>query len=74
MDQLIGAGLLKGYENRECCVCFHEFKTTPENTSWRSWHPCMHWTCDRCAQEWIEGELRAYCPMCKGPVHFTQKL
>ena len=65
--------MLQGYENWECYCCLHEFETTPEeNATWRSWHPCMHWTCDRCAHEWFEVMGRAYCPTCKVEVAFTQ--
>ena len=76
VDLLIREGLdTEGYRQMVCPVDLHRnFRTDEGIVTWRSLHPCMHWLCDACANEWVHVREKRKCPFgCDKEIVFTCK-
>ena len=76
VDLLIREGLdTEGYGQMVCPVDLHRnFRTDAGPVTWRSLHPCMHWLCDACANEWVHVRAKRKCPFgCDKEIVFTRK-
>jgi len=76
VDLLIREGLdTEGYRQMVCPVDLHRnFLTDEGPVTWRSLHPCMHWLCDVCANEWVHVREKRKCPFgCDKEIVFTCK-
>ena len=56
-----------------CPIDLHRnFRTDEGPVTWRSLHPCMHWLCDACANEWVHVREKRKCPFgCDKEIVFT---
>ena len=60
----------EGYRLMACPCCLQQNNAT---LAWQSLHPCMHWLCDTCTNEWVHRRGNRVCPFrCEQPILFTQ--
>ena len=67
---LIRTGIDKeGYRMTACPSCLRPKSAA---MAWQSLHPCMHWLCDTCTNEWVHARGNRVCPFrCEQPILFT---
>jgi len=73
---LIGEGLdEEGYRLMACPSCLQQINALAAeggSVTWRSLHPCMHWLCHTCTNEWVHVRGNRTCPFrCDQPILFT---
>ena len=68
---LIRTGFDKeGYRLMACPSCLQQKDAA---LAWQSLHPCMHWLCDTCTNEWVHRRGNRVCPFrCEQPILFTR--
>ena len=70
-------GLIDPPNSLACVVegpgCAHDWGLCMRDSSWRSLHPCTHWLCGACADNWFMVQKKNTCPLCRTPVLFMSE-